>query len=112
MHISPRMYSSDGSLEGMSGVDERGEPPSLSPKQGQGKSSKQDKVDFFARLLEGLVKNSPTGRGLTLSVLGEGPQPEAAQAGGEPQGNASKKNQHKKARVSGGDRRAGRLRRC
>ncbi|MDR0630400.1 MAG: flagellar hook-length control protein FliK [Treponema sp.] len=107
MHISPRMYSSDGSLEGMSGVDERGEPPSLSPKQGQGKSSKQDKVDFFARLLEGLVKNSPTGRGLTLSVLGEGPQPEAAQAGGEPQGNASKKNQHKKARVSGGETREG-----
>lgn len=101
MHVSPRMHSSDGSLEGMSGMNERGEAQSLSSKQGQGKSGKQDK--FFARLLEGLVKKSPTGTGPRLSILGDGQQSEKALSGDERTGNAAKKNQQKKVPLSGGE---------
>ncbi|MHB9291627.1 hypothetical protein Holit_00705 [Hollandina sp. SP2] len=102
MQVSPRMYSSDGSLEGMNGMDKGGEPSSFSSKQGQGKSRKQDKFDFFARLLEGLVKNSPK-----LNVLGDGQPAEEAPAGNEGKGNAGKKNPQKQVRLSSGEAQEG-----
>lgn len=107
MQVAPRMYSSDGSLEGMNGMDKGGEPQSLNAKQGQGKSRKQDKFNFFARLLEGLVKNSPTGTGSQVSALGDGQPAEEARAGDEGKGNRGKKNPQKQVRLSSGEAQEG-----
>ncbi|MDR2398432.1 MAG: flagellar hook-length control protein FliK [Spirochaetaceae bacterium] len=97
MQVSPRMYTSDGSLEGMSRMDEGGEASSLRPKQGQGKASK-DKFSVFARLLEGLVKNSPGGGGVLPRTPEEG---QKVEVGDEAQGNTRKKNQRKKRSLAG-----------
>lgn len=106
MQVSPGMHSSDGSLEGMNGMDKR-EPQSLSSKQDQGKSRKQERLDFFARLLEGLVKNSSTGTGPKLGALGDGQHIEEVRSGDERQGNGTKNHPQKKSRLSGGEAQGG-----
>lgn len=105
MQVSLQMHSSEGSLEGMSGMDKGEEPSSPNSKQGLGKSHKQDKPDGFARLFEGLVKHTGTGAGgpgLGAPGKAQGRGSEESPADEALQGKSSKKQQHKKLSLSAG----------
>ncbi|MDR2393422.1 MAG: flagellar hook-length control protein FliK [Treponema sp.] len=102
MQVSLQMHSSDGSLEGISGIDKGGEPSSLSSTQGQEKSRKQGKLDVFARLLDGLGEPSRTDPSLKAMGKLQGQHAAEAFAGEALKGNSPK--QQKKVSLAAGAR--------